>query len=395
MEIKELTAKSYKDFISSKATRSFLQEPAMAEVLKNIGADVKILALVDEKAVLAAGVAFERKIFLGKRLDMMAGVIAYDEANELLFYENLKRYAKNTGVSEIIIKLDKTRRIYSSTGESKVEPNEDFVNQLTERGYARDRVKIGASEGMPDWQYLKDLEDYWGDDGESLLLDSFNTNCRRKIKKAKELGVRIRKISYDEIELIKDINSETGERQGFDDKSIGYYRDFYNCFGSDTDFLIAELELNREIDSLNEEITDLRARGKKHAQRIESLERDREKLKEIFDKTGSDKVILSSAIMVRSGDEVTYFLGGSRTDYQWLGGSFLLQYKAMADSAKSGYKRYNFYGISGKFDGSDGVLRFKQNFDGYIIEKQGGLVYYPKPAKTKIINILKKITGRI
>ena len=30
---------------------------------------------------------------------------------------------------------------------------------------------------------------------------------------------------------------------------------------------------------------------------------------------------------------------------------------------------YNFLGITGVFDGSDGVLRFKQNFNGYIVRK--------------------------
>ncbi|MGZ7230826.1 peptidoglycan bridge formation glycyltransferase FemA/FemB family protein, partial [Streptococcus pyogenes] len=46
------------------------------------------------------------------------------------------------------------------------------------------------------------------------------------------------------------------------------------------------------------------------------------------------------------------------------------------------------------FDGSDGVLRFKQNFNGYIFRKMGTFRYYPKPLKFKVLQGIKKILGR-
>ena len=39
--------------------------------------------------------------------------------------------------------------------------------------------------------------------------------------------------------------------------------------------------------------------------------------------------------------------------------------------------------FKGVFDGSDGVLRFKQNFNGYIVRKMGTFRYYPNPLKYK------------
>ncbi|WP_366535480.1 peptidoglycan bridge formation glycyltransferase FemA/FemB family protein, partial [Streptococcus pneumoniae] len=53
-----------------------------------------------------------------------------------------------------------------------------------------------------------------------------------------------------------------------------------------------------------------------------------------------------------------------------------------------------FLGIQGIFDGSDGVLRFKQNFNGYIVRKAGTFRYHPSPLKYKAIQLLKKIVGR-
>ena len=48
----------------------------------------------------------------------------------------------------------------------------------------------------------------------------------------------------------------------------------------------------------------------------------------------------------------------------------------------------------GIFDGSDGVLRFKQNFNGYIVRKMGTFRYYPQPFKYKAIQGIKKLLGR-
>ena len=45
----------------------------------------------------------------------------------------------------------------------------------------------------------------------------------------------------------------------------------------------------------------------------------------------------------------------------------VLQEYMMLETIKRGIPRYNFLGIQGIFDGSDGVLRFKQNFNGYIV----------------------------
>ena len=66
----------------------------------------------------------------------------------------------------------------------------------------------------------------------------------------------------------------------------------------------------------------------------------------------------------------------------------------MLEAIKRGITFYNFLGITGEFDGSDGVLRFKQNFNGYIVRKMGTFRYYPSPIKYKFIQGIKKLLGR-
>lgn len=66
----------------------------------------------------------------------------------------------------------------------------------------------------------------------------------------------------------------------------------------------------------------------------------------------------------------------------------------MKEALKRNIPFYNFLGITGIFDGSDGVLRFKQNFNGYIVRKMGTFRYYPQPLKFKILSLIKKLLRR-
>ena len=58
-----------------------------------------------------------------------------------------------------------------------------------------------------------------------------------------------------------------------------------------------------------------------------------------------------------------------------------------------GYKKYNFYGISGIFDSKDenyGVYAFKKGFPGKVEELVGDFVLVVNPALYKIYKTLKK-----
>lgn len=72
----------------------------------------------------------------------------------------------------------------------------------------------------------------------------------------------------------------------------------------------------------------------------------------------------------------------------------MIQFEAMKRTIEKGIPLYNFFGVEGKFDGSDGVLRFKQNFNGYIIKKVGAFIYYPHPMKYQVIQFLKDIRSK-
>ncbi|MDU1527975.1 MAG: peptidoglycan bridge formation glycyltransferase FemA/FemB family protein, partial [Gemella haemolysans] len=111
-------------------------------------------------------------------------------------------------------------------------------------------------------------------------------------------------------------------------------------------------------------------------------------------KYGKEEVVLSGSLFIYSGQESTYLFSGSYTEFNKFYSPTLLQEYVMLESIKRGIPLYNFLGIQGIFDGTDGVLRFKQNFNGYVVRKMGTFRYYPNPLKFKLIKLVKRILRR-
>ena len=187
---------------------------------------------------------------------------------------------------------------------------------------------------------------------------------------------------------------ETGRRQGFEDKSLDYYTELYDAFGDNADFLVAELDFEKSLDHINSKLTSLNPKSKQYEQQAQKLNKQKQIISELKQKINTEKILLACALILYTQDQATYLFGGSYTEFQKFSAAFLIQYHAMNCTLRRNIMSYNFLGITGVFDGSDGVLRFKQNFNGYIVRKMGTFRYYPQPLKYKLIQGLKKLLRR-
>lgn len=390
MIVKEISRKDYDEFLEKVKSYSFLQTSAMNEVLISNNRKTKLLGLVDNGEVLAVGLAFIRKIYGGNRIDLMVGASAVDENYEYIFYDKLRDYVKELDCLKLVIKLDKDYIIYDQEGNPIEKKDRSFIEKMEKAGYNSNDKSIFVNDGSADYQFVKDLSEFLPDKDKELLK-SFNSNARRKIKKAKDLDINVRPLRRDEIEDFKVLTLETSKRQGFGDKSLAYYQTFYDEFKDNSEFLVSEIDLTHSIEKLEKIVGGMDPEAKNNKQRIKSLQKEIDMLKEFREDSDKDVISLANMILIYLKDQAIYFLGGSLTKYQKLPGAFKLQYEAMKRICKKNIPIYNFYGIDGVFDGSDGVLRFKQNFNGYIIRKAGGFTYYPNPGKYKILEFIKKI----
>ena len=305
-----------------------------------------------------------------------------------VFYAELKEYAKQNGVLELLVKPYETYQTFDSQGNPIDAEKKSIIQCLTDLGYQFDGLTRGYPNGEVSWHYIKDLQDY---DAVSLLK-SFNKNSIRNIQSAFDFNILIRNAEREEIPIFKKIIEETGKSQGFEDKNLDYYIKLYDMFGDKADFLIAEVNPQQSIEALNVKMASLDKKSKQFHHQYQALQKKKDFLTSLDSE--SDNVALACALIIYTNTEATYLFEGSYAEYQKFSAPFLLQYHAMKQTMQRNIHQYNFLGIQGIFDGSDGVLRFKQNFNGYIVRKAGTFRYHPSPLKYKAIQLVKKILGR-
>ena len=372
------------------SNHSFLQSIEMADLLQKRGATIQYIGWEEQGTLAISAILYSLPMTGGLHYEINSGPIVTDARYLPDFYKALQDYVKENGGIEFILKPYDHYQVFDSNGNPTEEEQKQLLHSLLDLGYQFDGLQVGYPGGEPVWHYLKDLTDY---DAKSLLK-SFNKNCSRNITTALNYDISIRNISRDEIPQFKQIIEETGKRQGFEDKSLDYYYDLYDTFKDNAEFLIAEINTTDALAYLDQKISLLNPSSKQYEQQLQKLEKQKTIVRETLADETAETVPLACALIIYNPSEVTYLFGGSYTKYQKFSAAFLIQYHAMKRALEKGITLYNFLGIQGIFDGSDGVLRFKQNFNGYIVRKMGTFRYYPRPLKYKLISLIKKLLRR-
>lgn len=390
MTLTTISKEEFTSFANTVSHRSFIQSAEMADLLEKRGNTVQFIAWKQEDQVQVAAILYSLPMTGGLHMEINSGPLYQEEAMLEPFYAAIKDYAKENGAIELVIKPYDTYQTFDSDGNPTSEEQTHFMDTLKNLGYQHDGLTTGYPGGEPVWHYLKNVN---GVDSKSLLK-SFNKNCSRNITNALNYDISIRNITREEIPQFKQIIEETGKRQGFEDKSLSYYYDLYDSFGPNAEFVVAEINSKAALTHLDQKISLLNPSSKQYEQQLQKLEKQKNIVRETLAGKDSETVPLACALIIYTPSEVTYLFGGSYTKYQKFSAAFLIQYHAMNRALEEGITLYNFLGIQGIFDGSDGVLRFKQNFNGYIVRKMGTFRYYPSPLKYKLISLIKKLLGR-
>ena len=381
MTLTTISKEEFTSFANTVSHRSFIQSVEMADLLEKRGNTVQFIAWKQNDQVQVAAILYSLSMTGGLHMEINSGPLYQEKTLLEPFYAALKGYAKKNGAIELVIKPYDHYQTFDSDGNPISEEQRHFLH---------DGFQTGYPGGEPVWHYLKTIKEA---DSKSLLK-SFNKNCSRNITTALNYDISIRNITREEIPQFKQIIEETGKRQGFEDKSLSYYYDLYDSFGPNAEFVVAEINSTAALAHLDQKISLLNPSAKQYEQQLQKLEKQKNIVRETLAGKESETVPLACALIIYTPSEVTYLFGGSYTKYQKFSAAFLIQYHAMKRALQKGITLYNFLGIQGIFDGSDGVLRFKQNFNGYIVRKMGTFRYYPHPLKYKMISLIKKLLGR-
>ena len=411
MSLRELTSLEFQDFLKEVPQASFMQSLAMAKLLEKRGAQIRYLAYCQQDEILVAALAFVHSVLGGLRLEINCGPVHKDSTALTHFYQELADYANQEGVLELIVKPYDSYQEFDSDGQPRTDEGKELIQDLTQHGFQFDGLQTGYPGGEPDWHYVKDLS------GLSLqdLNGSFSKRGKALLKKANTFGISLRKLKREELHLFKEITEATSDRREYADKSLDYYQDFFDAFGEQAEFMVATLnfhdylshlegdqgKLKKKMDRLEEALASNPQATKKANQlreltsQYETFEVRQAEAQELIERYGQEDVLLAASLFLYTDKEATYLFSGSYPEFNKFYAPALLQEYVMQEALRRSLTFYNFLGIMGIFDGSDGVLRFKQNFNGYIVRKMGTFRYYPQPLKYKVLQFIKKITGRL
>ena len=410
MTLVALTKEEFNIHAGRVESRSFMQTSEMATLLEKRGNKVQYLGWKEQGKILVSAILYSMPMTGGLHMEINSGPLYSDPSKLQTFYQALQGYAKDNGALELIIKPYNTYQTFDSNGKPISQEQEQFIKDLTDVGYSHDGLTTGYPGGEGDWHYVKDMTGITEKD----LIKSFSKKGKPMVKKAKTFGIQLKKLKREELHIFKEITSSTSDRRDYTDKSLEYYQQFYDAFGEQAEFMIATLnfedylqhleadqgKLKVKIDKLEVDLTDNPTSEKKQNQhrelssQFETFEVRKQEAQEFLNKYGSEDIVLAGSLFVYTTQESTYLFSGSYTEFNKFYAPALLQEYVMLETIKRGIPRYNFLGIMGIFDGSDGVLRFKQNFNGYIVRKMGTFRYYPHPLKYKAITSIKRLIGR-
>lgn len=410
MTLKILSREDYEKLDTRFKERSFMQSVQMADLLEKRGFDITFLGLEADGAIQVAGVLYSMPMTGGLHMEINSGPASTSTAYLSEFYKELKAYAKENGAFELIVKPYDTYQSFDSHGKPNDDEKPELISCLTDLGYSYDGLQTGYPGGEPDWHYVKDLSGLTPE----TLRKSFSKKGRPLVNKTNSFGIKVRKLNRDELYIFKEITASTSERREYTDKPLDYYEAFYDSFGDKCEFMIASInfqdylknvqaghdKIAAELAVLNQKISDGVNSAKVNKQKaqldkqIATFDVRLKEAKDLIEKHGSEDVVLAGSLFVYTPQEAVYLFSGSYTEFNKFYAPVALQEHVMTEALKRGITFYTFLGIQGIFDGSDGVLRFKQNFNGYIVRKMGTFRYYPRPMLHKIIAIVKKILRR-
>ncbi len=407
MPLKILDERTFAQLCEQATYKSFMQSVEMGRLLQARGNHVVYVGLEENNQIQVAGVLYSMPMAGGLHMEMNSGPFSFDASYLSAFYRELQTYAKEQGAIELLVKPFDTYQHFDTNGEPTDQPQSQLIEDFTSVGYQHDGLLTGYPGGEPDWHYVKDLTNITPE----TFLKSLSKKGRPLVKKAKTFGIQLRKLERDELSIFKEVTSSTSTRRNYDDKPLDYYETFYDEFKDQCEFMIATLNfhdylvhLQQDKDKLDARIanidtTTLSDKKQKQLKELSSqsstFETRIQEAHQLIEKYGQQDVVLAASLFVYTKQEAVYLFSGSYTEFNKFYAPALLQEHVMLEAIRRGITTYNLLGITGEFDGSDGVLRFKQNYNGYITRKMGTFRYYPHPLKYKSIQIVKKILGRV
>lgn len=400
MKLKTISEKKWKKFADKNSEITFYQTKEWANLKSKNNWQAHYLGLEENNKIIAGS------LILSKTLPIVNKKMFYAPRGFLLDYKDkkvlkkftkeLKEYAKKEHA--IFVKIDpyveyKERDNNGDIVENGID-NSITVDNLKELGYKHFGFNLMQDTLQPRWMHVIETENKNLDD----IMKDMESKTRQILRKNEKSGIKTREIEKEELPLFKDIMQHTSDRREFVDRPLSYYESMWDSLHdsgilkilvAEIDFLEFEKNTKEELDTNEKELKDriykkehdilkmnpkkYEQNNKKNEQEIERLKKQLEKIAD-YKKEYGNKKLLGGILFLIYGNEVLSLHGGTLDNVMQFQSAYTIHFAGIKYAVEHGYKKYNFYGITGDFRKENplyGLYLFKKSFGGHVVELIG------------------------
>ena len=412
--LEELTKEEFNEYASKHPLNMFFQSSYWGELKSITGWKHFMVGIKNDGKIEAA------TLILGKKIPIFNRYIYYAPRGFLIDYNNTELLKKFT--LEVKKYLKKKKGIFIKINPYLIYQERDINGDIVENGIDNKNVveelkKLGFIHTGFTINYGKDLEPRWisvldleGKTEEGLLKDMRSTT-RWGINNSYKHGLKLVEIDKSRINEFKKLMEHTGERRGFIDRSEAYYEKMYDAFSKDDKIkiMLVELDIDEYLYNLNNQkqqnlLKQVEAKNKpdsakaKHVlkelqSQFESLEKRISNLEKLQKEKGN-KIVVAGGLFMTFGTQVVSLFGASYREYMKFNGQFFLNFKMIKYALNNGYKKYNFYGITGEFNEDSemfGLFDFKRGFNAHVEELIGEFTLITNKFFYKVYNLMFEV----
>ena len=400
MKLTVISKEEFKKFADKHPQITFHQTEEWANLKKENGWDAHYIGLKDNNKIIAGA------LLLSKTLPIIKKKMFYSPRGFLIDYKDkevlkeftvqLKDYVKKE--KGIFVKIDPYVEYQEHDNNGDIvedgKNNKEVVDNLKELGYKFFGFNTMQDTLQPRWMHVIEIN---GRNDEEVQKD-MESKTRQILRKNEKSSIKTREITEEELPLFKSIMEHTGDRRDFIDRPLSYYQAMWKhlhptgilkILVAEIDFDEFEENTKKELEEVKEALKDrtykhdnnlLKMNEKKYESSnkqdedsIERLEKQIEKIKG-YKKEFGNKKTLGTILFLIYGNEVLSLFGGTDDNLLQFQSAYTIHYAGVKYAIDNGYKRYNFYGITGDFRKENplyGLYLFKKSFGGHVVELVG------------------------
>lgn len=400
MKLVNLNKEEFKEFADNHKQITFHQTEEWANLKKRNGWESYYVGLKEKNKIVAGAMILSKELpIIHKKMFYSPRGFLIDYKDKKLlktFTEELKVFAKKE--KAIFVKIDPYVEYQEHDNNGDIVENgyqnKEVVTTLQELGYKFFGFNLMQDTLQPRWMHVIEIN---GRTEEEVQKD-MESKTRQILRKNEKSCITTHEIIKEELPIFKSIMEHTGERRDFIDRPLSYYESMWDNLhdAGILKILIAEINFKEYEKNTKKELEEieksLKDRIQKHDNNIlkmnekkyessnqkdnESIERLKKQIKQIkeYQEKYGEKKTLGTILFLIYGNEVLSLFGGTDDNLLQFQSAYTVHYAGIKYAIDHGYKRYNFYGITGDFNKDNplyGLYLFKKSFGGHVVELIG------------------------